>query len=101
MLVGIRAAFRDGTYRMRQHFLDRLFERGLDMSDIAEAIRGDAPEVIEDYPSDERGASCLILCQGPTARLYHVHCGYPPAVWLVTVYEPDPAVWMPGFRRRR
>ena len=101
MLADVRQAFRDGTYLIRQHFLDRLLEREIELSDVADAIREDAPEVIEDYPNDPRGPSALILCQGPTGGWYHVQCSYPPTVWLVTVYRPDLALWTEDLRRRR
>lgn len=72
-----------------------------DVADVADAIREDAPEVIEDYPDDSRGPSALILCQGTNGGWYHVHCSYPPTVWLITVYRLDPALWTADLRRRR
>jgi Domain of unknown function (DUF4258) len=57
-------------------------------------------EVIEDYPEDVRGPSCLMLGSGD-ARPIHVVCA-PKDEYLaiVTAYVPDPSQWSPDFRRR-
>ena len=58
-------------------------------------------EVIEDYPEDARGHSCLVLGRGEGGRPIHVVCA-PKAEYLaiVTAYLPDPEEWSPDFRRR-
>ena len=85
---------------MTAHALDRALSRGLDIEDVGEGVRADAPEVIEDNPNDPRGASCLILCQGPSGTMYHILSTHPPEVWLITVYEPDHDRWSEDLRRR-
>ena len=100
MLAAIRRAFFDGNYLVTRHFLDSLLDRGIAMDAVAGAVRDDEPEIIEDYPADAQGASCLILCKDRTGTCYHVVCSHPPAVWLITVYEPDPARWTQDFRQR-
>ena len=59
-------------------------------------------ELIEDYPSDPRGHSCLILGFGDAARAVHVVCS-PKDEYLaiITAYLPDPTQWSEDFRRRR
>lgn len=59
-------------------------------------------EVIEDYPEDARGHSCLMLGSGSNARPVHVVCS-PKDDYLavITAYIPDPAQWSEDFRRRR
>jgi hypothetical protein len=59
-------------------------------------------EVIEDYPDDKYGPSCLILGVTAGARPLHIHCSYPswPQVKVITLYEPDPARWI-NFKIRR
>ena len=61
-------------------------------------VRG---ELIEDYPDDPRGHSCLILGFGDRGRTVHVVCS-PKAEYLViiTAYLPDPAQWSEDFKRR-
>ena len=58
-------------------------------------------EIIEDYPEDQRGHSCLMLGHGAGGRPVHVVCsprdGY---LAIITAYLPDPVEWGPAFRKR-
>ena len=56
-------------------------------------------EIIEDYPEDARGHSCLLLGQGAGGRSLHVVCA-PKSEYLavITAYTPDPAQWSPDFK---
>lgn len=67
--------------------------------DIHEAInRG---EIIEEYPDDARGASCLILYIGPK-RVIHVVCSPKPEyLAIITAYVPDPDIWTSDFKVRK
>ena len=58
-------------------------------------------ELIEDYPNDPRGHSCLMLGFGDAGRAVHVVCS-PKDDYLaiITAYLPDPAQWSEDFRRR-
>jgi Domain of unknown function (DUF4258) len=58
-------------------------------------------EVIEDYPEDTRGHSCLMLGFGPNNRAIHVVCS-PKDEYLaiITAYLPDLEQWTPDFRER-
>ena len=59
-------------------------------------------DLIEDYPEDARGHSCLILGNGDDGRPIHVVCS-PKADYLaiITAYAPDPAQWEADFKTRR
>jgi hypothetical protein len=58
-------------------------------------------EVIEDYPEDARGHSCLMLGVGQEDRAIHVVCAPKDAyLAIITAYLPNPDQWMPDFRRR-
>lgn len=59
-------------------------------------------EVIEDYPEDRRGHSCLIFGMGLRGRPVHVVCS-PKDEYLavITAYVPDPQKWSTDFRVRR
>ncbi len=59
-------------------------------------------ELLEDYPSDPRGHSCLMLGLGEANRAVHVVCS-PKDEYLaiITAYLPDPTQWSEDFRRRR
>ncbi len=58
-------------------------------------------ELLEDYPEDVRGRSCLLLGFGDGARPIHVVCA-PKEEYLaiITAYLPDPTQWSSDFRRR-
>jgi len=58
--------------------------------------------VIEEYPEDVRGHSCLILGWGEEKRPVHVVCA-PKAEYLavITAYLPSPHQWEPDWRTRR
>ena len=62
----------------------------------------DHGEVIEDYPEDARGHSCLLLGFGDNRRAIHVVCA-PGEEYLaiITSYLPDPNEWSADFRTRR
>lgn len=58
-------------------------------------------EIIEDYPEDARGHSCLILGRGDNGRPIHVVCA-PKDEYLavITAYIPDERQWSNDFRTR-
>lgn len=58
-------------------------------------------DVIEDYPEDVRGHSCLMMA-APEGRAVHVVCS-PKADYLavITAYLPDPAHWSSDSRKRK
>ena len=59
-------------------------------------------EVIEDYPDDPRGHSCLMLGFGDNGRALHVVCA-PKVEYLaiITAYVPDVDEWSTDFRTRK
>jgi hypothetical protein len=59
-------------------------------------------ELVEDYPEDVRGHSCLLLGWGEGNRPLHVVCA-PKADYLaiITVYLPGPAKWHADWKRRK
>jgi hypothetical protein len=58
-------------------------------------------EVVEDYPTDPRGHSCLLLDFADSIHPIHVVCS-PKDEYLavITAYRPDPEQWSQDFRRR-
>jgi hypothetical protein len=59
-------------------------------------------EIIEDYPDDKYGPSCLILGYTQAGRALHVQCSYPtrPLIKIITLYEPDANLWI-DFKVRK
>ena len=75
-------------------------DRMITTAEVREVIeRG---EVIEDYPEDTRGRSCLLLGHGDSGRPIHVVCA-PKGDYLavITAYIPDEKEWAEGFKVRR
>lgn len=59
-------------------------------------------EVIEDYPTDKYGPSCLLLGFTLADRPLHAQVSYPerPLIKVVTVYQPDEKRWIDHRHRR-
>ena len=59
-------------------------------------------EIIEDYPEDKYGSSCLVLGFTKDERPLHIQCSYPsrPLLKIITNYEPDSDLWI-DFRVRK
>ena len=99
----IRALAQAGRYTLTIH-AER--ERQADKITVAEletALK--SCDLIEDYPKDARGHSCLALGFAGT-RPVHAVCTIkhaPRELLLITVYDPSlrPEKWDVGFRRRR
>ncbi len=58
--------------------------------------------VVEDYPADVRGHSCLLLGSGEEGRPIHVVCA-PKSGYLavITAYLPSPEQWEADWQTRR
>lgn len=61
-----------------------------------------AGEIIEDYPEDARGHSCLMLGAGQGKRSIHVVCS-PKDNYLaiITAYLPEESKWSKNFKERK
>lgn len=99
-LAVIRERVERGDYVISFTHTEKLRERKIGAEDIEEAIRNGV--IIEDYPDDRRGPSCLILGR-PGGRILHVVCGRfeEEQILIITAYEPDPAEWESDWRTRR
>ena len=100
MIELIRELFRRREYEDSVHALDQSILRRISTREIEEAVENG--EIIEDYPADKYGPSCLILGFTTDRRPLHVQCTYPRRnpVKVITLYQPDPGQWI-EFRRRR
>lgn len=101
MIKKIRKAFRENRYEYSLHAVDQSILRYIIRKEILEAIENG--EIIEDYPEDKFGPSCLIYGKTSLERPLHVQCSYPtrPKIKIITVYEPDPEEWIDFKKRRR
>jgi len=97
----IRGKILKRQYEFSKHAVDQSIIRDIGILEVEEAIEGRS-EVIEDYPEDKYGPSCLILGFTRKGRPLHIQVGYPsrPIVKIVTLYEPNPDLWI-DFRIRK
>jgi hypothetical protein len=88
-------------YEFSKHAVDQSIVRDISVNELEQAI-SNRSEVIEDYPDDKYGPSCLILGFTNCRRPLHIQCSYPvrPVIKIVTLYEPSAERWM-DFRIRK
>lgn len=74
-------------------------DRMITTSEVRRVV--DEGEVIEDYPQDVRGHSCLMLGYGEGGRAIHIVCS-PKDEYLavITAYLPNKDEWSDDFRVR-
>ena len=96
----IKAKIAAGDFEFSRHAVDQTIRRHISVQEIREAVANS--QVIEDYPGDKYGPSCLLMGYTQNLRPLHIQCSYPsrPVIKIVTVYEPDPSQWI-GLKVRR
>lgn len=100
-MLEIRRKFAEEQFEFSRHAVDQSILRQIRVHEIREAIANG--QVIEDYPEDKYGPSCLIFGSTQAQRPIHVQCSCPsrPLVKIITVYEPDPQQWNNDFTQRK
>jgi hypothetical protein len=100
MIESIKAKVESGKYYFTFHALERCVERSISPQEIAQAIF--TGEIIEYYPEDKYGASCLIWGYTEKGRILHVQSSVEP-VWVITSYDPTltPEDWEDNYRKRK
>lgn len=96
----LQEKFANDQFEFSKHAVDQSVRRRISVQEIREAIA--VGEIIEDYPDDKYGPSCLLFGETTADRPLHIQCSYPsrPLVKVITVYEPDPGRWI-DYRTRR
>jgi len=97
----IRTQARLGQFILTSHAHEERQEEAIEVQDIKEALSNG--KVLEDYPDDPRGHSCLVPGYAK-GRPIHVLCGRDKAggLLLITVYIPMPPRWInPETRRKK
>ncbi len=97
----IRRKVRAGKYIVSFTHTEKVRLRMIDAEEIEEAIYEGT--IIEPYPDDPRGASCLILGFASGDRPLHVICGKieEDEILIITAYEPDPREWEGDWKTRK
>jgi hypothetical protein len=85
----------------RIHAVQRMSERAITEQDVREILS--AGESIEEYPDDTPYASRLMLgwCRDRPLHVVAAENAEANETIVITVYDPDPTLWEPGFRQRR
>ena len=92
-----------GKYELSKHAERERENDMIYMWELEDALR--ACEIIEDYPDDPRGTSCLTLGFSG-AKPIHAVCALkadPEELLLITVYDPSKRLekWSENYRERR
>ncbi len=100
MINEIRTKIASGLFEFSKHAVDQSILRRISVQELRDAI--DAGEIIEEYPNDKYGPSCLIFGLTTQSRSLHVQCSYPsrPLLKIITLYEPDASLWI-DFKVRK
>ena len=93
----LRRAFQEEHYLLTDHASDRAVQRDISSQEIVQTVL--AGEIIEDYPEDKYGPSCLMLGTTEAGRVLHVQVSYNAKV--ITVYEPSLEEWEEDLRTRK
>jgi Domain of unknown function (DUF4258) len=101
MIGAIQQKIVSDEFELSKHAVDQSIRRRIRVQEIRDAIA--SGQVIEDYPNDKYGPSCLIRGVTDSGRIIHVQCSYPTRllIKIVTMYEPDPDRWNDDFTTRR
>jgi len=100
MIENIKKSVREYNYRFTVHALERCAERNISPEDVRETIL--SGEIIEEYPEDKYGHSCLIFGKTENSQILHVQCSVDP-IWIITAYNPalNPEKWDKYLKKRR
>jgi hypothetical protein len=95
----IRKSIIEKRFRYTKHGVEQRINRRITGEEIEQAISNG--EIIEDYPSDKYGPSCLIYGKTKAGKALHIQIALRPIISIVTVYQPNPQEWINGKVRRK
>ena len=100
VIEAIRGKVSQGRFAFTQHAVDQSILRRISLEEFRQNVASD--EVIENYPNDRYGPSCLVLGYTESGRPLHIHCshGTRDLIRVITVYEPDATRWLNFMTRR-
>jgi len=89
----IREKIGKEEYEISLHAEKERYAEDRTIADLENAVH--LGEILEDYPEDKRGPSCLILGYSRN-RPIHIVCGYTSIQWMrvITVSIPKPPKWI-------
>lgn len=100
MIDELQRKFVEDAFEFSKHATDQTLLREISVQEIRDTVR--TGEIIEDYPDDKYGPSCLIAGFTVNKRPIHIQCSHPSRtiIKIITFYEPDPKKWI-EFKKRR
>jgi hypothetical protein len=100
MIDKIREKMRFDQFEFSKHAVDQTIIRKVSLKEIKEVIA--LGEIIEEYPDDKYGPSCLLLGKSGKGRVIHIQCSFPTRelIKIITLYEPEIDKWI-DYRKRR
>lgn len=102
MIESIRALLSMGHVRLTLHARAEMDADDIGTEDLTNALLSSTSELIEDYPEDPRGHSCLLLAWQGDGRPVHVCCAiHEELLIIITVYRPAASLWSADWRTRR
>ena|SRR5690554_656079 len=102
LIQEIQNKVENNLFEFSKHAVDQTIMRNISVAEVKESIFNKS-KIIEDYPNDKYGPSCLILGFSLNNRPIHIQCSYPSRSLLkiITLYEPKPEKWVNYERRRK
>ena len=96
----IQESTANGSYEISLHADEERLADGLTIDEVERALS--KVELLEDYPDDPRGSSCLVLGSTNIQPL-HVVCGLTKQARLIiiTIYRPEMPKWLDERTRNR
>lgn len=96
----IQEKIKQNEFELSKHAVDQSVIRSIRIREIKEAIA--IGQVIEDYPDDKYGASCLVAGFTANSRPLHIQCSYPSRflIKIITIYQPNCDRWNRNFTQR-
>jgi len=100
MIDRLRSKIATNQFEFTKHAVDQSILRGITVQELREAI--EHGQVVEDYPQDKYGPSCLVFGMTKADRPIHIQCSHPSRemIKIITMYQPDPEQWI-DYRVRR
>lgn len=92
----LQAKVHQKKYRLTIHAEKEREADQITQCEIEESVLSAQCEVIEDYPADPRGHSCLVLGFTQAGLPIHIVCGHlsEEEFIVITIYRPDPEQWI-------
>lgn len=87
-------------FEFSKHATDQSIIRDINVQETKEVILNG--QIIEDYPHDKYGPSCLIFGMTSNGRPLHIQVSYPARsiIKIITLYEPSPQKWL-NYKTRK